>query len=874
MRITAPIAILGILLLQSVPILSFGQKCNYTISPATHHNWIDVTAQRITDSIGIGADSVILRTSKKIAAACEPFKGSQHKITRTFIKFDLAFDSKNSCDWEKALLNLRFTGNTLDSHKTTSGPNDFVISRIIEPWGDDTLRWKNPPLIGRYRMPLAFGFDAIKVSGTTVGNEDYQVDIVKFINFWREYPDSNFGIEIRLANETGTRSLNFASSEFDSPLGRPSISGEIKSCSRNSAYAGKDVEICIGQSYQLSANYLEFFEWSTSAPIDNKFIANPTTTPTAVGSFTYKLTAVLGTCTTSDEMVIKVNPYPVISVSANQQICYGDTAAISVAGATNYVWSPNSYITDRNSANPKVFPLTTTRYDVLADNGNACKTLDSVRVVVRPLTKTDAGTDVKICEGSSIQLFATGGKTYTWTGNTSSLSATNIHNPTASPVVTTTYYLTASNGYCPVEDSVKVTVIPAFTVNAGPDQSICLGDTTYLNGEPGFFFYEWTPAGLFNKTNIADPFILGLQTTQTVKLRVEDENQCFAEDELTITVNMPPFVYIGSDSFVCVGDNIDILLDSISGNEPFKYNWSPGFAITTDTKARDINIEGIKDTLVTYELRVTDANGCEMTDDILITTLPTLAIETYGDTTICYGSAVEIGVKGGRFFKWAGEDIIGSDIKRTAIVQPDKPTEYQVEASSGERCGNTIGFVNVNVIQLPKAYAHLADSKRENDTAMVCKGRYAELEAEGAEWYIWNTGDTAESISYRVLVDDYYLTVFGISKGCPGPIDSILIKIDQTDTCYSKVFVPNAFSPNNDGKNDVFAIKPFLIEQYKLSIFNRWGNLLYYTEDPYAWWDGTFNGQLVQEGVYYYVIEAFGRDEESRKYHGTVQVLY
>ncbi|MBI1185543.1 DNRLRE domain-containing protein [bacterium] len=852
----------------------FAQTCDYTISPSTHHNWIDVTAQRITDSIGLGADSMILRTSKKITASSAPYNSKQYLVTRSFIKFDLAFDANNSCSWSNAYLNLKFTGNALDSHKTTSGANDFIIARITEDWGDDTLRWKTPPLIAPYRMPITSKRDEIKVSGTSIGDEDYKINIVSFINFWRQYPDSNFGIEIRLANETGTRSVNFASSEFTSPLARPSIDAKISSCGKNKAYAGKDVEICIGDEYQLNAQYLEFFEWSSTAPIDDKYIANPITKPTSPGTYTYTLKAVLGTCSSTDEMQITVHPYPKITVSADKDICYGDTVQITVTGATNYAWTPKAYIDDYRSAAPQVFPKTTTRYDVYADDGNQCKTVDSVKVIVRPLTKTDAGSDVNICEGDTAKLLVTGGKTYKWVGTTTGLSSTTIANPMAFPKKTTTYHVIASNGYCPIEDSVKVSVIPAFTVDAGSDMEICLGDTAFFNAEQGFFYYSWKPAGLFNKPNSASPMILDLNQTTTFTLRVEDENKCSATDQVKVTVNKPPYLYIGSDTFLCVTETLDVVIDSLSGKSPYKYSWDPTYAITTDPSARDITIEGIKDTLVLYTLTVEDANGCKIQDDILVTTLAGIEITTYGDTTICNGSAVEIGAKGGRFYKWYGEDILGSDLKRTALVKPDKPTAYRVEISNGEQCGDAVGFVNVNVVQLPQVYAHLASSQVENDTVWVCKGRYVNLEADGAESYVWSTEDSTNAIDYRVVADDIRLTVYGQSKGCKGPMDTILLKIDPTDTCYSKLWVPNAFTPNDDLRNDVFEIHPVLIRDFKMSIYNRWGELLFYTDDPYDWWDGTFNGKLVMEGAYYYVIEAFGKDEESRNLSGTVQVIY
>lgn len=853
---------------------AYAQTCDYTISTSTHHNWVNVTASRITDSLGLGHDSMIIRGNKKIMASSAPYNTTQDSVTRTFVKFDLNFNSNNFCGFKSAFLHLKFTGNTLDSHKVDSGANDFFISRITEPWGNDTLTWKTPPLGATYRMPVVSTSNQIKVTGTSVGDEDYKIDITSLMNYWVANPNENYGFELRLVNESGLRSLNFANSRFDAVPARPYIEAEVNNCAKNNANAGTDVEICIGDEYELKGQYGEFFEWTSSAPITNRFIANPVTKPTSAGTYEYTLKTTLGSCTSTDKLEITVHPYPVINVSSDEDICLGDTVLISVSGATNYEWTPNSSIDDNTSSTPKVYPQNTTRYDVYADDGTQCKTVDSVKVIVRPLAQTEAGADVQLCEGDTVGLLASGATSYTWSGNTGTLSNTNIANPKAFPTSNTTFFVTGTNGFCPTTDSVRITVVPAFTVNAGEDFEICEGDTAYLNGETGLFFYQWSPAFLVNRTNIPDPYILGLNATTTLTLYVEDENKCSATDEVTVTVNELPELRIGSDTFVCITETIDIELETLNGVDPYKFEWSPTFGITTDPSTRDITVEGVKDTIVTYLLEVEDANGCISTDDLVVTTLPGLEMVTFGDTTICNGAAVEIGARGGRFYQWFGDDILGSDIKRTALVKPDKPTSYRVEASNGEECGDAVGFVDVNVIQLPEVYAHLASSQRENDTVFVCKGRDVLLEAEGAEQYIWSTEDTSETITYRVIVDDVYLTVYGISKGCVGEEDSILLKIDPTDTCFSNIFIPNAFTPNSDLLNDKFEIYPFLIRDFKMTIFNRWGQVIYETEDPYDWWDGTYNGNLVAEGAYFYVIDAFGKDEESRSTSGTVQVIY
>lgn len=855
---------------------SFGQTCNYTISPSTHHDWIDVSASAYSDCVGLGCDSTIIRDTRKLHIGSEPISSNIDSFTRSFIKFDLFANTSNSCEFVSADLKLFFTGNSLDSHSTRSGANDFYISRILEPWGEDTLRWQSPPPVANYRMPATASRDRISVSGSTIGDEDFTVDITRFMNFWREYPDSNFGFEIRLVNEDGTRSLTFANSSFPNPSVYPRIDAVFANCSRNDANAGADAEICIGDTYELNGRYGEFFRWDNDPTLNDVFIANPTVSNTSVGTNTYTLTTTLGDCSSEDEVTITTLDYPSLTVSGNEEICFGESVQLSATGATNYEWTPNTFIDDNTSANPTVYPERTTVYRVAADDGNKCISYDSVRVVVRPLTPTDAGEDKTYCEGEDpLQLQATGGNSFEWIRNTNGLSSTTVADPEASPSVTTTYYVVGDNGFCPIEDSVTVTVIPTFSVDAGEDFEICVGDTAYFDAEAGFSFYRWADPTLFNNANIADPYILGLTENTDVSLYVEDENGCSATDDVSVIVHDLPELELGPDTFMCLGDEIVMDYYDIDAVEPIQYTWSPGYGIAAD----DMNIaaptiSGQNDTFVLYQLDVVDGNGCQSSDQIRVSTLPGLEIETIGDTTICNGVATQVRVKGGRFFRWYGDGIIGSDKKRSATVKPNIPTTYRVEVTTGEECADAVGFVTVNVVALPRVEAHLENDPSMDYEIKGCKGRNVIIEANGAEQYIWSTEDSTQKISHRVLIDSFPITVFGISKGCRGPLDTVLVRIDTADTCFSQIFAPSAFTPNDDGTNDSFNVVGFLIRSYKIVIFNRWGQRLYESTNIRRAWNGYHNGQRVPEGAYFYTIEAFGEDEESRNTSGTVQVIY
>lgn len=863
---------------------SYGQ-CTYSISPSTHHNWVDVSAQYRTNETALGFDSTIIRFSDKLQVASEPLNATQDLVTRSYVRFDLYADGRNNCGWSRAVLNLMFTGNSLDSHNIDSGANDFIISRIIEDWGPDTLRWRNPPLNAQYRMPRTTTVGSVYVKGSTVGDEDFEANLNDIFTFWRARPDSNFGFEIRLANESGKRSVTFASAQFPNPTVQPFISARINACNWNLAEAGADAAICNGDGITLSGDHAEFFEWS-GGPLSNRYIANPVATPTTTTM--YYLQTTVGSCVTTDSVLITVHDYPTLSLNSAEEICEGESIDLVATGnGLNFSWSPNEEIVGINSSTATVTPTETRVYKVSSDNGNFCTSEAQVTVTVRPLTATEAGENTLICEGGEVQLLAKGASTYTWIRNTTGLSKTSGGDPKASPASTTMYFVEGSNGFCPTVDSVLVTVVPSFTIDIGKDDSICLGDTAFVSGPTGFTYYRWSPTTEVKDPFTANTFALELKATTEFELYVEDANGCSSTDKKNIVVNNPPTVEIGKDTFVCFGSDILVVPETITGTSPYRYLWSDENGDTTDigilnsAKSRDIQVSGYKDTVFLYKFRVTDKFGCVSEDDITISMLPVLDITTFGDTTICKGASTEIGVEGGKYYTWTGPNIASLPTRKTIKVNPEIATTYTVEAGNGEACSEgVLGYVTVDVIEPPRAYIHTIESEVEVDTLLVCKGRYANLEASGADLYVWNIDSLGPNLDYRLVTPTALLSVYGILEGdfetpdCAGPIDTILLMLNPDDSCLSKIFAPSAFTPNGDGDNDSFTVKTLLIRNYSIKIFNRWGQEMFSSVDPKDSWTGYYGNERVPEGVYYYVIDAFGEDEESRSTNGTITVLY
>ncbi len=225
------------------------------------------------------------------------------------------------------------------------------------------------------------------------------------------------------------------------------------------ADAGIDHTICPGQNAQLSGTGGAHFIWTPPTGLSNPNIANPVANP--VTTTTYTLTVSAGSCSDSDVAVVTVKTFPSLIVGPDQSICKGDTAALNASGCTTYNWMPSATVKSPAEPNTVAYPNQTTTYYVSATDSNKCPlTLkDSIVVNVFPAGVTGIMGDTTIVYGTSGQLFAYGGASYSWYP-AEGLDNPTIASPMASPTATTTYYveMITHNG-CKVIDSIILTIV-------------------------------------------------------------------------------------------------------------------------------------------------------------------------------------------------------------------------------------------------------------------------------------------------------------------------------------------------------------------------------------------------------------------------------
>ncbi len=520
--------------------------------------------------------------------------------------------------------------------------------------------------------------------------------------------------------------------------------------------AGPDVAICTSDTTQLSASGTGTFSWTPTTGLSNPNISNPDAFPAATTTYIVRLTAGNG-CFTSDTIIVTVNPRPTAVASNDTTICSGTNITITSTGGGTYSWNGGS-LSNAPGATQAVAPTAPTSFVVTVTAANGCTDDDTVNVAVNALPPTDAGVDVTICPNSSIQLNASGASSYSWSP-AAGLSATNIPNPVANPVATTTYVVTGTNAAgCVLNDTIVVAVANNLTVFAGPDVTICSGDTVVLSTSGGNT-YSWTPAGSLQTPGSASTNAFPTATT-TYTVNVADANACLGSDSVTVFVNGPVQLSTSGAGTICIGQSTPIDAIPSNGTGPYTFNWSnslsgPGPQVVSPV------------TTTTYTVSATDSLGCTSApQNITVTVNPALTTNPIADAAICSGNSVTLnaaasGGDGNLTYTWDPGNVTGA----TQTFSPATTTTYTLVVSDG--CGTPTDTSLVTVAVNPNPVVTIQSS-----TNVSCFGGSngsATVNASGGTGsftYLWMPGGATAATVSGLQAGTYSVTVTD-SAGCP-----------------------------------------------------------------------------------------------------------
>ena len=434
-----------------------------------------------------------------------------------------------------------------------------------------------------------------------------------------------------------------------------------------------------------------------------------------------------------------------------------------------------------------------------------------------------------ICLGDSITLTASGANTYVWSEGLGTNNSVVV-----SPTTTTTYTVTGVSGSCSPVATALVIVNPLPEINVTTDEAeVCSGDTAILS-VTGANSYIWSTSDT-TSTIIVTPDTLTTYTVTGI-----DTLGCTNVGYITINTKPLPEIEITSTlTSICEGDGT---LLSASGG--ISYIWGDG---TTDA-----NNVVYPDSTTTYIVTGYGSNGCFNTDTMTINVHANPDITfTMEPPYYCEGDTVELTATGGQYYHWnTGQD--GNMI----LIYPDSATVYSVTVTNQWDCSNT-AEINVEVYDKPNV--EILTNKTD-----ICIGEYVALIAEGAEEYSWNTGETFSEITVRPQSTMTYVVTGTNAPGCKDTAN-VEIKVQLCD-----IKIPNVITPNGDGVNDRFLIENLeILSLAKLQIYNRWGRLVYESEQYKNDWDAN----SVSGGTYFYTLEIQYINGIIKNYSGTITVI-
>lgn len=545
-----------------------------------------------------------------------------------------------------------------------------------------------------------------------------------------------------------------------------------------------------------------------------------------------------------------------VEIDGPNEVCEGEPAQFLnyTTGGSEYQWFFGDGTTSTAFEPEHVFESDGT-FEVMlvAMDENDCLSSDTAYIEITVLTGVDPQIEEvdPICDGASVQLFGSGSENMYWLDDPT-LSATDVPDPIASPSETTTYYLVDFNA-CET-DTVSITVTFNLVESEISDNTtICIGQSTTISASGGAD-YVWSPV-----TGLADPLASSTtaapEETTIYTVTITTEEGCVVEEEVTITVETdPPGGAIYPDIQLCTGFSAQ--LEAANG---FSWEWSP--AATLDDPFVQFPVASPEVT-TTYFVEVT--NACGTGTDQVTVELIFPQVTAGSDGTICLNEWHPVWAEGAESYAWVPALWVQNWTAQETYVSPPENTVFTVYGTDEYGCVAT-DQVAVNVLPLPYLDAgpdqvvqwldptNLYGTSDEPDfwwtesEELSCTDCLnPQLYPETSGWYVLNAID---------------------ANGCVNR-DSVFVEV------FMPVYVPNAFTPDGDGINDIFKVYGENIQNFQIEIRDRWGELIFESNDPEQVWNGSVRGgeYLVQTDVYIWTIW-FDSIEGRTKLTGHVTVL-
>jgi gliding motility-associated-like protein len=313
---------------------------------------------------------------------------------------------------------------------------------------------------------------------------------------------------------------------------------------------------------------------------------------------------------------------------------------------------------------------------------------------------------------------------------------------------------------------------------------------------------------------------------------------------LTVYVNPLPVVPAIADQAVCEGSPFQI---TASGGSSYTWN-GPGIASSTQNPLVIANAAAANSGI--YTVVAMSDSGCTSTPvTTKITVLPKIIPVVSSDATVCAGESTKLSASGGTHYQWSPSTWLDNDTIANPTATPLQTTAYKVSISNGA-CVDSSKTVTVTVYQNPVANAGNPIFLFEGQSAIL----HGSVKGDNITGYYWTPAtflsDPTSLTPIATPADNITYTLTAASSACGTSTSSVFVRV------YQKVTIPNTFSPNGDGINDLWNIDALITyPEARIQVFDRYGQSVYQSTGYSKPWDGTSNGKQAPAGTYYYIID-------------------
>ncbi len=676
-----------------------------------------------------------------------------------------------------------------------------------------------------------------------------------------------------------------------------SVSAPITITSNNSYTVSSNAPICAGQNLSLTvtgAPANATYTWTGpngfTSNQQNPVINNATVNHS--GTYSVNIGTGGNSCIVATNVSIIGQGSSTISPSSS--VCPGSNVTFSISNnstlPTNYTWTgPNGFTSNQqnptinnvNTLNSGVYTVT-----VSVNSGTLnCSSTYTTSLYVVPIYTPNVTPSSTICVGDNITFTASANSAtyYSWAGPNSFTANTqniNFSNAQAnqSGTYTVTAIFTSGNTSCSTYTTTDLSVLPKINFTLSPIPNVCPGEAIVINGPAGASSYTWTnPYGQVVSTNqnLNIPNAnFGMSGVYT--LSVQPTGGCVSSNSINVTVLTPiSFSVTPPDITLCKGDSANVYALCIGGSGVYNYQWYPYTGLYFPAGFANI----VKPNQTTYYTIIANDVACPqqtITANFWVNVLPLPTPNfVYDKIKGCRPLCVKLWSNAqppsiNTIWDFGYNLYANGDSVRYCFEKPGVyPVKVFLVDSNG--CKNTVQApFSIEVYPRPEPAIYYSPSVA---TLLHNEIEFTATYNNGPiTYWHWDFGDITTNTDTAGTKNAVYTYTY------VGNFPVMLIATNIygcTDTTYRIVpvteeftmYIPDAFTPNGDGLNDVFNVKGagFLEEGFEMRIYDRWGELIFKTNNVYEGWNGKVKGVDAKSDVYIYKIRCFTTVQKIKK---------